>query len=375
VARHAGAGEKEKADHASAQGIVLAVLVSALLAFAARPAPAALFAALRTAPEVARDGARYLGPLLLCSLPAFLMITLEGILRAWGNTRTPMLITSAALGANFILDPFLILGWGPFPAWGVRGAAVATILSQSLGAILLIAYFHRHRAAYPGIARHLFTRDFRIDFRVMGRLARIGAPPTLSSFLFSVVYLVLSRAAAQMGTAPLAILGVGNRLESFSYLTASSLSIAAATVVGQNLGAGQPERARQAGRVAALLGAGLTGVIGLSFFALGGLLFAAFTSDPEVCARGGEYMKVLALCQPFMGVEIALFGAFAGAGYTLAPTWISAGISLLRIPLSFLVALRWGYGLMGLAWVLSITCVLRALLLLLLYGRGRWLHS
>jgi Na+-driven multidrug efflux pump len=166
---------------------------------------------------------------------------------------------------------------------------------------------------------------------------------------------------------------VGNRLESFSYLTASSLAAASAAVVGQSRGAARTERSRQTARLAAGIGAGVTGLIGLSFFIFGCWMFQLFTTDPGVCAQGGEYMKVLALCQPFMGVEIALFGSFAGAGYTLAPTWISVGISLLRIPLGFWIALSLGQGLMSLAWIISLTCIVRALPLVVLYSRGRWL--
>lgn len=385
VARHIGAGEPERAGHAAGQGILLACGLGLLTALASRHVPAALFHSLNTPADVTSDGIRYLQPLLLFSLPIFLMITLEGILRAQGDTRTPMRVTLIAVGVNLVLDPFLIFGWGPFPTLGVAGAATATLISQTLGTILFARHFRRRRSvsstsyavspspASPRPAAALLPRMGRPDPAVLLKILRIGAPRTLSTILFSVVYLLLSKVAAELGTGPLAILGVGNRLESISYLTGSALATAASALVGQNLGAGQPERALESARLATRAGALVTGLIGLLFFVLGRQMFQAFTDDPEIYRQGGDYMKVLALCQPFMGVEIALFGSFAGAGYTLAPTWISVGINLLRIPLAFWVSLSLGLGLMGLVWVLSLTCAARALLLLVLYRRRRWL--
>lgn len=370
AARQVGAGRPEEADRVSAQGVLLAVGLSALLALTAPVAPSALFRLLGTAPEVAADGAAYLRLLLYGSLPAFLMITFEAVLRARGDTRTPMRITAAAVGMNLLLDPFLIFGWGPAPRLGVSGAATATILSQALGAALFLRHLGRGRGR-PA----LFLAGRRPDPAVWLRILRIGAPPFLSSMLYSTVYLFLSRVASQLGTGPLAILGVGNRLESFSWLTASSLAAAASTMVAQNLGGESVERARRTAASGALLGAALAGAVGLTFFLAGPWIFQAFTTDPSVRRDGGEYLRVLALCQPLMGMEIVLAGAFAGAGYTAVPTAISVGVNVLRIPLAFLVALTLGRGLTGLVWMLTVSCGLRGLLMLLIHRRGRWPHA
>lgn len=368
VARHVGAGDRARADHAGAQGLLLAIAFAVVSALCARQATPALFRLLDTAPEVSEAGRSFLGPLLLFSLPFFLSSNLEAILRAHGDTRTPMVVTASAVLLNLLLDPFLIFGFGPLPKMGVAGAATATILAQSLAALLLILHVLRQRGRFP----HLLRQLSRIDLAEMGRLLRIGTPTAFGVVLFSGVYLFLSRIAATLGTSELAILGVGNRLESLCYLSTDSLSIAAAAMVGQNLGAKQIDRAKAVGREGAVFALALASVLGLAYWFLGREMFSLFLPDPSVAREGGSYMKVLALSQPLMGVEILLSGVFAGAGYTVAPTWISSTISVARVPLALLFAVRLGFGLPGLAWVITLSCILRGGLLVLLYVRGRW---
>ncbi len=371
VARHAGAGEGERADHAAAQGILLAIGLGLIVAGFAAFIPKHLFALLGTEADVAREGIVFLRTIFAGALAFFLLYTLEGILRAWGDTRTPMRITSLVIGLNIVLDPVLIFGLGPFPRMEVLGAAVATVAAHGLGVLLFLRHFCLHRKRFPGIPRHLL----RVDPAVMGRLLRIGAPTSLNTVLFSVVYLFLSREAAGIGTGPLAALGVGNRVESISYLGASALSIAAATVVGQNLGARQPERAVRTARVAAAIGLGICTFWGLCFFVLARPILGIFSDDPSVLVPGVRFLRIVALCQPFMGLEIALAGAYEGAGYTLVPMSISSSISILRIPLAAIVTRRFAVGFDGIAWVISVTCALRGLLMLSLLRAGRWVHT
>ena len=368
VARHVGAGEARRADHSAAQGLLLAVVFAVIFAASAREAAPALFRFLGTTPEVADAGRRFLGPLLFFCLPFFLSSNLEAILRAHGDTRTPMVTTSVAVLLNLVLDPPLIFGWGPIPAMGVGGAALATIIAQSLNALLLGILVARRRVRFPHLAAELRG----IDLGEMVKLLRIGVPTAFGVVLFSLVYLFLSRVAARLGTDELAILGVGNRLESLCYLSTDSLSIAAATMVGQNLGARNVARAREVGRQGSVVALCLASALGLVYFFWGRELFGLFVREEAVRVEGGLYMRVLALSQPLMGVEILLSGVFVGAGYTLAPTWISSVISVLRIPLAILFAVKLGFGLAGLAWVITLTCIVRGMLMYGLYVRGRW---
>lgn len=369
-ARARGAGDSKRAGHAAGQGLLLATVLSFCFVLSAPFAPRLLFDLIGAEPEVAREGISYLTPLLYGAWPGFLLIALEAISRAAGDTRTPMRFSLLAVGTNLVLDPILIFGWGPVPAFGVAGAAYATVIGLTLG-VLGFALHLRRRGALPGI-RPAFRHP---DLSMLWLLARIGVPPTLSTILFSVVYLFLSRVAAKLGTTELAVLGLGNRLESICYLSASALGVAAGTMVGQNLGAHRIARARAATRSAMRIALGLGAGLGLLYAATGSWLFGIFGDEPELRRVGGYYMAILAVSQPMMGVEIVLHGAFGGAGYTLAPTLISLGVSLLRIPLAEFCAITLGLGFPGLGWVVSGTCILRGLLLYALHRRDRWTRT
>lgn len=369
VSRHVGAGDSAAADHAAAQGILLAAFLSFVTAATAPFVPHVLFDALGTEPEVAREGTLFLSTLFYGAASFFLLFTLEGILRAGGNTKTPMRITSVVVTLNVVLDPLLIFGTGPLPRMGVFGAAIATLAAHTTGVVLFLVHFRRHRRQFPGIPANLR----RIDLPVMGRMLAIGGPTSVNTVLFSVVYLFLSREAASLGTGPLAALGVGNRVESVSYLAASALAVAAATMVGQNLGAGRPDRARRTARMAAVLAMAICSFWGVLFLVGARVILGIFSNDPAVIEPGTGFLRVIALCQPLMGIEIGLSGAFQGAGYTLLPMAISSGVSILRIPAAAVTTRVLGWGFLGIGWVITVTCLARGLLMWIVYRTYRWL--
>jgi putative MATE family efflux protein len=279
-----------------------------------------------------------------------------------------MRIAAGVVGLNIVLDPLLIFGPGPIPRMEVLGAAVATVTAHAIGVLLFLRHFHRHRAQFPGIPRHIF----RVDPRTMLALAQIGAPSSVNAILFSVVYIFLSREAAAIGTGPLAALGIANRVESISFLTASSIAVAAATMVGQNLGAGERNRATRAAVVAMWIGVAVCSFWGIGFFVLAGPIVGLFSRDATVIGPGSILLRLIAICQPLMGVEIALMGAFRGAGYTFPPMAISSSISVLRIPLARFSTVTLHAGIAGIGWVISLTCAFRALCMLGLLRVGRW---
>ncbi|MEZ4649235.1 MAG: MATE family efflux transporter [Candidatus Eisenbacteria bacterium] len=364
ASRDVGAGRPAAAWKTAGQAQSFAWVLGLLLIALAPTAPRALFGALATTPEVTRLGVEYLSPLLYMAVPALLLSTLAAVLRAWGDTKTALRITAISVTLNLVLDPLLILGLGPLPALGVRGAAYATLLSQSIGVTLF--YFHL-RGRY-GTLRLPFP-----ERTTLLAIVRIGLPVTMNAALYAFVYLWFAGVAARIDTNAVAVLGVGNRLESIVYILAESLSLAAASFVGQNLGANRVDRTRTGARWTIAIGFGVGTVFGLLFFVAGRQIFSLFTDDPAVLAIAGPYMRILALCQGFMAVEVTLYGVFAGAGYTLVPTVASALVHAMRVPLASWVALHLGFGLTGLAWMITLTCVLRSLWLAAVLARGRWL--
>jgi putative MATE family efflux protein len=368
VARAVGAGDGARASRAAGAGLQIAVLLGVVSALVAVPFARAVFGFVEASPEATREGTAYLRILLTGGGGIFIFMGCEAILRAAGDTRTPMYFSMGSLLLNGLLDPLLIHGFGPIPRLGVPGAAMATVIAQVAGVVAYIIYFAQGRARVSPTRADLGRPSPELWTRVL----RIGVPGGVNAALYVAVYLVLAEVAAELGDVPLAVLGLGNRLESINYLIATGFSVAATTLVGRALGAGDPARANRAGWIAAAQSAAFTGAVGLVFLLIPRELIGLFTDDPAMIAEGARFLRILSLCQLWMGVESALFGGFTGAGATLGPVLISSVISLLRIPAAILLVSHLHTGPVGIWWLLSATCALRGILLAVWWGRGRW---
>ncbi|NNE09642.1 MAG: MATE family efflux transporter, partial [Gemmatimonadetes bacterium] len=252
IARRIGAGEMRDAGLTLIQGCWMVVIAGLLLAGGGALFARTLYANLGTSEIVNALGVRYLSILCYGAIFQFAGIFLESVLRSAGNTRTPMFITAGGLALNAILDPVLMFGWWGAPALGIAGAAIATVGSQALIVVVYLFYFRAGRATVPVLPR----TEWKFDSYITRRIIQIGLPASSITFLFTIVYLFLTRFLAEFGTAPVAILGVGNRLEAITYLFGHGLSIATSTMVGQNLGAGKPDRAEKTAWYASAIASG-----------------------------------------------------------------------------------------------------------------------
>ncbi len=259
-----------------------------------------------------------------------------------------------------MLDPLLILGIGPFPRLGIQGAALATNVTRAAGCLV----------GYRWLVERGLVKRAVPSLRPILQMAWIGLPVAAGGALFSFVYIVLTRFTSKFGTAALAALGVGHKVESLSYMACIGFGLAAATAVGQNLGAGSKERAVASGRVATMYAAALTGLAGLAFLLVPDHLMRVFSSDPAVIAAGSSYLRIVAVAQVFMALEIVLQMSMEGAGYSLVP-WIPSSIlTLLRLPLAPLLSRS--MGLAGIWWTISGTGVARGIAAAWIWRQGRW---
>jgi putative MATE family efflux protein len=362
-----GAGDAAHARHAAAQGLNLAVVIGIVVAIAGWFAAPLQFAALGTTPEVAALGSTYLRVMCLGAPATFVYQCAAAIMRAAGNTRAPMVIMTAALAANIALAPLLIYNAG----WGIAGAGIATVMCQTL-AVGAFAWLAAQRETSLPVA---IERLGRPDLRLMADILRIGFPYFVMIFSFSLVYLFYDSFAAHAGPKAMAVVGVANRLESLCYLPADGFAAAAAAFVGQNLGAKRPDRASRGAWGAVAVMAALAAVISVLFFVAPRPFLSLFSDDPEVLALGAPYLRVLSLCLVATGIEGVLVGAFAGSGATMPVLIVHGVFSAIRIPIAWLVSVRWGYGIMGIAWTITVTCTVRALVLALWFQRGAWMRS
>lgn len=319
-----------------------------------------LFGVMDTPPDVTAEGAAYLA-VYLTGLPVvFGYFVMDAAFRAAGDTRTPFWLLGVAVTLNLVLDPALILGWGPLPELGIRGAALATLSTRALGAA----------AGFALLARRGLIERARPVLDRLRRIARIGTPVAAEGAVFSLVYVFLTRYTSDFGTSALAALGVGHKVESLSYTACVGFGTAAATAVGQNLGARSPARARRSGRWAAVFAAGVTAAVGAAFLLWPELIMSAFTDDPAVVRDGVGYLRIVAVAQVFMGVHLVLENAMSGAGYTLLPMAVSMVLVVARLPLAG--ALSGAIGLAGVWWSISGTTMGRGAALAWIWRSGRW---
>jgi Na+-driven multidrug efflux pump len=208
------------------------------------------------------------------------------------------------------------------------------------------------------------------DWGAVPTIVRIGMPLSLAGVLLSVIYMWLTRFTSRFGTAALAALGVGHKMEGLGFIAISGFSLAASALVGQNLGARQEARAREAVRLTVSYCLVVTVTTAIAFLLIPEHLVALFTRDPQVIADGVLYLRVIAFAQIGQSFELILEGALAGAGYTFWPQVVSTSLTAMRLPLAAWWS-RW-LGLLGIWLALSVTAISRGVAMALFWNSGRW---
>jgi putative MATE family efflux protein len=369
VSQLIGAGERARAGVAVRKALAasfgMGLACAALGLVAARP----LFTLMDPAGTVVDAGAAYLRIVLLGAPFVLTAMTCEIAMRAAGDTRTPFLVDLLSIALNGVLAPFLIYGWGPAPRLGVAGAALATVIAQGVMLLCYALLAWRRHPSFP-LARRAPGAPVGI-----GGLARVGVPAALIGTLFSVVYISFVRAASPLGEAAVAIIGVANRIEAIQFILSVSIGFAGATLLGQALGAGRPDRAREVLRTAQRWAVAIASVMTVVLLTAPAALLALFTSDPALLRLGVPYLRVLAVTVVATGIEIATAESVIGSGHTREISVIYTLVSLARIPLAFVVP-RWhGAGVLGIAWLITLTCILRAVFIVGWAARGTWLRG
>lgn len=366
VSQLLGAGDRRRAGLAALHGVRASLALGLVGTAVGVLGAGTLYAWMGAEAGVVEEGRRYLSVVLGGAPLILVVLTGQSIMRAAGDSRTPFWIDAAAVALNAGLAPLMIYGAGPLPPMGVAGAAWSTVLAQGAAAAAYLAAALRGHPAFP-LARRAEGPPVRLL-----RMARVGAPVAAIGVLFSAVYVAFSSSASRFGAASLAIVGIANRVEALSYLIAVAIGIAGATLVGQSLGAGRPDRAEATIRTALGWSVGFGALVTAVLMLFPGFFVGLFTADPEVHRIGAPYLRILAACLVFSAAELAVGEAVLGSGHTAAVSVIYTAISLVRLPLAFLVPDWTGQGALGIAWVISGTCVVRALFIVGWTARGRW---
>ncbi len=363
ASRRHGEGAHGLAALAAGTTLALALIGGVLVAVAGWWGEGILFAVMHTPPEVTELGRLWLSTYLIGTPLVFGFYAIEAAFRASGDTRTPLALLSVSVLVTLVMDPVLILGLGPMPAMGISGAAIAAVGTRALALAL----------GFGIAARRRLLRLAVWDWRSAAAVVRIGGPTAATGVFFSAVYIGLTRITTRFGTPALAALGVGHKLEGLAYQVAIGFGLASAAIVGQNLGAGRPDRARRTGWLTATYACLVASVGALAFLLFPEGLVSVFSSDPAVIAEGASYLRIIAVAEITMGLEIVLEASLGGAGFTVQPMLWSGSLTASRIPLA-----AWLAGLLGVAgvwWAISLTAMGRGLAMAALWRGGRWRHA
>jgi len=368
VARRIGEKDPEGAARAAVQALALALLVSVVLGTAGALLAPRLLALMGAAPGVIETGRGYATIMLGGEAAIIVLFVANAIFRGAGDAAIAMRVLWLANIINIVLGPLLIFGPGPFPALGVTGAAIATTTGRSIGAIYALTRLFRQASRIPVGRRHL-----RVDVGVMRQILSLSGSATLQNLIGMASWIGLVRILAGYGSEALAGYTIAVRLIIFALLPSWGLSNAAATMVGQSLGARKPERAERAVWQAGAYNARFLVAVGILFFVAAPLILRAFTSDPVVSDYAVHCLRIVALGYPLYAYGMVLTQSFNGAGDTWTPTWLNLlCFWIFEIPLAWGLSGPAGFGPSGVFWAIMASFSLLALASAVLFRRGRW---
>ena len=368
VARRIGEKDSEGASVAAAQAIGFGLLIAVSLGIAGALFAPQLLGLMRAEPAVIHTGSRYTAIVLGGNLCVVMLFLINGIFRGAGDATHAMRTLWLANLINLALDPCFIYGLAGFPKLGVTGAAVATTTGRGIGVLYQLWVLFGGRARITLARRHL-----RLDWPVLRRLLRLAWTAMIQYFISTASWMSLVRINALFGSAAIAGYALAIRVILFGILPSWGISSAAATLVGQNLGAKRPDRSSRAVWLAGSYNMIFLTILGAIFIAGAPVFVPWFTSDPKVAAIAITCLRIVSLGYPVYAWGMIMEQAFNGAGDTVTPTFINLGCYwMLQIPLAWWLAQHAGLGPRGVYVAICGAESVLAVVSILLFRRGRW---
>jgi putative MATE family efflux protein len=369
IAQYFGAGNQQMVNHVAAQTLLLVVLISVLLGAAGWLLSPFFLHLLRVRPDVYKGALGFLRVSFIGLVFNFSFFIFQSIMRGVGNAALPVYIVLGTVLLNFALDPLFIFGWGPVGGQGVMGAALATLSAQSIAAVTGFMVLFRGRR---GI--HVQWKDFKPDRQHIKRAFSLGFPASIEQSMRALGLTVMTFLIAGFGTTTVASYGAGSNVLQIVMIPAMGWSMAISTLAGQNMGAGNRERAARVARLGSFLGLALLTVIGTLVYFTASCLVAFFVpQDAEVIRSGAAFLRIMCLSWGFMGLQLSLTGVLRASGnmvtamvLTLVAQWV------LQFPLAYVLSHHTGLGPTGIWWAFPVSYVLIALVTLAVYAKGDW---
>lgn len=368
IARRIGEQNPEGAARAAVQAIMLALILSTVIGAIGAPLAPKLLALMGGSPWVIEHGAPFTRVMLAGNVTVVMLFMINAIFRGAGDAAIAMRTLWLANWINILLGPCLIFGLGPFPKLGIVGAAIATNIGRGTGALFALSKLVRDGGRFNIERRHL-----RIEPSIIGRLIRLSATGTFQVFIGMASWIGLVRIISSFGSDAVAGYTCGIRVILFALLPSWGMSNAAATMVGQALGAKNPERAERAVWKAGFYNMIFLGIVGLLFILFAPQIIWLFTDIPDVAKYGVDCLRIVACGFLFYAYGMVLGQSFNGAGDTWTPTIINLFVFWLwEIPLAYVLGVALGWGPRGVFIAMTIAFSTLAVVSGLVFRRGRW---
>ncbi len=368
VARRIGEKNPAGAAEAATQGIALGVIVAVVFGVLGASFAPRLLGLMGASPDVIAIGSGYTRVMLGGNVVIVLLFLINATFRGAGDAAIAMRVLWLANWINILLGPCLIFGLGPFPELGVKGAAIATTIGRGTGVLYQLYRLMRRDG------RIVIQRDqLRLRPAVMRTLLRLSGSGTFQVLVGTASWIWLMRIVATFGAPAVAGYTIGIRLLIFALLPSWGLANAAATMVGQGLGAGKPERAERAVWIAGIYNMCFLGAVGVIFVLLADPIVSLYTTDAAVAPVAAMCLRIVSYGYVFYAWGMVLTQAFNGAGDTWTPTWLNLFCFWLwEVPLAYALAVRFGLGPRGVFIAITISFSTLAVVSALLFRRGRW---
>src|SRR5262245_38148540 len=368
VSRRIGERNTDGAAHAAGQSVVLGLAAAAAIALIGGPNAERFLRVMGATDAVVTTGSGFTRVMLGGNATVLLLFLLNAVFRGSGDAAIAMRVLMLGNALNILLGPCFIFGVGPFPELGVTGAAVATNIGRGTAVLYQIVTLARGRGRVK-----ISMRDLWLDVSIMRSVLRLSGSGTIQILLGTASYVGVVRLVSLFGSAALAGYTIGIRIIIFALLPAFGISNAAATMVGQNLGAGRPDRAEHAVWTATKYNMVFLGIVGIVFLLGAGAITSIFTNDPIVQPYAISCLRTVSLGFVFYAAGMVLTQAFNGAGDTWTPTIVNLFVFWIwEIPLAYVLAVTLKFGPRGVFLAIAIAFSSLAVVSAIFFRRGKW---
>ena len=369
VAQYAGAKRFAEVTHAASQAMLIALVMGGTIGVVGFVLAPHIITLMRIEPAVHDAALGFMRLTFAGILFTFVFITFQSLLRGVGEVVRPMYIVLSSVLINVVIDPLFIFGWGPMPALGVEGAALATFVTQGMSALIGLYLLARGSHGVRVTWQHL-----KPDKAFLARIITLGIPTSLEQTTRALGMMAMVFLVTGFGTAAVAAFGVGSNVLMVVIIPALGLSMAVAALVGQNVGAGQIDRAKEIVRLGAIVAFSILAVVSVLTILFDSYIVRFFiTGDAvETTTLAMAQIKIMALSFGLIGVQMAFFGVFRAVGAPGAALALTAFGQLLQFPLAYSLAHVTSLGLAGIWWSMPITNIVTAAVALWWYRRGSW---